>query len=633
MKCLNWILAAAASALIAGCGGGGGDSGTSPFGSGDTTCSASAASSAASACSLAKSIDVVASSVQVGTGGDTVTVSAVVKGVGNVGLPGSPVTFSTNTGDLTQPGVTTDASGVATVTFAAGSDRTNRVATVVARSGTATGSVDIELTGTSLAYSGATTVPLAGTSTVSVKATDSKGAVVSGLPVTVTSSLNNGLSATTLTTDAQGTATLTYTATNSGNDALKFTGGGVSVTSTVTVSSSQFTIVSPADNTPVTVGTAQAITVRYLVNGVAQVGKTVNFSTTAGTVNPTTAITDASGQATVAVSAVTAGPGTVQATVAGSAAQVSVPINFVALAAAKLVLQVSPTAIGPNASGSTAQQTQLRAVVTDANGNPVSGTIVAFSRLQDPSGGNLSQASAVTDSGGQATVQYVAGPGTTADGGIKLHASVLTNPGVAGDTTMTVTQSALFIGLGTGNTITNVDAQTYKKDWVVYVTDSNGVAVANKDLTMKVLPVEYRKGVLVFASGVWTYDIPSLHTCANEDTNYNGVLDVGEDFNGSGNLQPGNVVLLTTTQTATAAASGIARTDSTGRATISLLYAESYVPWIKVRLVAQATVTGTESSTAQEFYVTGLASDFSSATAPPAGTTSPFGVNDCNVPN
>ena len=199
---------------------------------------------------------------------------------------------------------------------------------------------------------------------------------------------------------------------------------------------------------------------------------------------------------------------------------------------------------------------------------------------------------------------------------------------------MTVTQSALFIGLGTGNVIENLDPQTYKKDWVVYVTDSNGVAVANKDLTIKVLPVEYRKGHLVFNT-VWTYDLATLQTCANEDTDYTGNLNSvpGKDFNGDGRLQPGNVVLITTTQTTTAAASGIARTDSTGRATITLLYAESYSPWVKVRLTAQATVSGTESSNAQEFYVDGLASDFTSATNPPAGVVSPFGVNPCNVPN
>ncbi len=202
-----------------------------------------------------------------------------------------------------------------------------------------------------------------------------------------------------------------------------------------------------------------------------------------------------------------------------------------------------------------------------------------------------------------------------------------------GDATMTVTQSALFIGLGTGNVISNLDPQTYKKDWVVYVTDSNGVAVANKDLTIKVLPVEYRKGHLVFNT-VWTYDLATLADLRERGYRLHGRRDApAKDFNGSGNLQPGNVVLITTTQTTTAAASGIARTDSTGRATITLLYAESYSPWVKVRLTAQATVSGTESSNAQEFYVDGLASDFTSATNPPAGVISPFGVNPCNVPN
>jgi hypothetical protein len=83
----------------------------------------------------------------------------------------------------------------------------------------------------------------------------------------------------------------------------------------------------------------------------------------------------------------------------------------------------------------------------------------------------------------------------------------------------------------------------------------------------------------------------------------------------------------------TASGNGIARTDTTGRATISLIYAESYVPWVKVRLVAQATVAGTESSNDQLFYVVGLAADFNSATNPPAGVVSPFGVNDCATPD
>jgi hypothetical protein len=79
---------------------------------------------------------------------------------------------------------------------------------------------------------------------------------------------------------------------------------------------------------------------------------------------------------------------------------------------------------------------------------------------------------------------------------------------------------------------------------------------------------------------------------------------------------------------------GTFTTDATGRATISLIYAESYAPWVKVRLSAAAVVTGTESSTQSDFFVIGLASDFTNKTVPPAGEISPFGqVPDCTNPN
>ena len=157
-------------------------------------------------------------------------------------------------------------------------------------------------------------------------------------------------------------------------------------------------------------------------------------------------------------------------------------------------------------------------------------------------------------------------------------------------------------------------------------------------IRMAWLPIDYRKGILAFAGGTWTYDVLNpgrFFLCQNEDQNYNGILDLvpNEDFNGDGKLEPGNVISVTTAQTTTAASSGIARTGTDGRATITLLYAESYVPWVKVKLVAQAIVSGTESSTEAQFIVDGLATDFTSASVPPAGYVSPFGVNDCATPN
>jgi hypothetical protein len=609
--------------LVAACGGGGGDAGTPPFGGGTTTPPSTAAT-----------IDVVASDVQVGSGGDQVTITATVKDAGNVGLPSATVVFSTDSGTLSGASVSTDANGVATATLSAGADKSNRDITVTVTAGSAAGKLVLPVAGTSLAYTGATTVPLGSTATVGVKATDSKGNVIAGLAVTASSSLGNGLSATAITTNSQGVASVSYTASSSGTDTLKFTGGNAVATQTMQVSAANFQFISPAANATVVVGASQTLTVQYLSNGAPQVGKTVLFTATAGAITAS-AVTDANGQASATITSTIAGSALIQATLsnAGVSAQATLLIAFVSQTPAKLVLQASPSAIGPNAGGATAQQSQLSATVTDAIGNVVSGVTVNFTRVADPSGGSLSQASAVTDSSGQAAVQFVAGPLTTASNGVQLRATVSGAPTVFGDTTLTVNQSALFVALGTGNVISNLDPQTYKKDWVVYVTDANGIAVPNINLTIKVLPLQYGKGSLTWSGTVWYRDPNNTSTCLNEDRNYNGVLDSLEDDNNSGTLEPGNVISVSTTGTSSGSSSGTVKTDSTGRATISLVYAESYAPWVQVKLRAEAVVSGTESSKEAIFWVTGLASDFSSETVAPAGLNSPFGSNACNLPN
>jgi len=630
MKILHWLAAPVLCALLAACGGGGGSAGTSPF----------STSSSLPATSNATAIDVLANSVQVGSGGDTTTIQAIVKGPGNVSLAGAPVTFSTDTGTLTKAASATDPSGVATATFAAGANRANRTATIRVVSGTASGQVLIDIAGTKLSYAGATTVPLGGAVPVSIKAVDSTGAAVSGLQVSVASALGNGLSATAVTTDATGNGTVTYTASNAGTDTLTFSGGGTSVTPQIIVSAANFSFASPAANTQIPVGSNQALVVTYLVNGAPQANKTITFTSTAGNVT-SSAITNAQGQASATISSTTASPAIVQASVSGGSVQATLPVVFIAQTPGKIVLQVSPTAISPNTAGSTTQQATLRATVTDANANPVSGATVDFTALQDPSGGRLSQASAVTDTSGQASVQYIAGANPTSAGGVQLQATVggTCTPVFVGACTgtanLTVNGSALFIALGTGNTISNVDPQTYQKDYVVYVTDANGNAVQGADVTMSVIPTRYGKGNLVF-SGSWVYS-SNVIFCANEDATFennpnpalaafafNGVLDAGEDFNGSGKLEPGNVISLSP---------GRVTTNAQGRATVSLFYAESYAPWVEVKLKAQANVSGTESSTFTIFTVNGLSTDFTSATNPPAGVVSPFGINACDQPN
>ena len=264
MRILKWALAAMTLSLVVACGGDGENAGTPPFGS-PGSCSGASAASGASCSSSAKSVDVLASTVQVGSGGDTVTISAVVKDSNNVALGGVPVSFAADSGNITAASAVTNATGIATALFTAGADRRNRHVTSTVKSGSASGRNALDIVGTVLSYSGVTTVPLNGVATLPIKAVDSRGSPISAFPVAVASSLGNGLSANSLVTDSLGTAAVTYTATKAGADTLAFVAPGSAVAPVIQVSAADFTFVSPVANTQIPVTSSRTVTVRYLL--------------------------------------------------------------------------------------------------------------------------------------------------------------------------------------------------------------------------------------------------------------------------------------------------------------------------------------------------------------------------------
>jgi len=477
--------------------------------------------------------------------------------------------------------------------------------------------------------SGATSTAAGSTLTLTFNAADSKQVAISGVALALTSALGNGLPAT-ATTDAAGQASVQYVATKPGTDTITVTGAGASVIVGVTVTGTDedLSFITPAPSRQVVVNTPQTLTIRYRKAGVAQANVPVNLAATIGTLTASNVTTNASGEASVSVQSSFAGSSMLSATLANSTTpvQATLPLNFIATTPASLVLQVTPTALAPNQLGQTAQQATLVAKVTDANGNPVSGTTVNFSQQADPSGGLLQQASAVTDNNGVATVQYLSGATTTASNAVRLRATVASDIAVTGSAAMTVNQSALFIALGTGNTITNFNPETYEKNWTVYVTDANGVRVAGVPVTVKVIPNYFRKGSLIWSEpdSFWIYNGPYLE-CPNEDRgNLNGILDPGEDINGDQTLTPGNVVALT---------ASTVTTDANGTATITMRYAELFASWIGVRLTATAIVAGTESVSFKDFHLDKLAGDYSIKTVSPAGVASPFGVTTGSCSN
>lgn len=586
--------------------------------SGNVTRSANLSVVAGTDAVVPATIELISSATSVGTGGDTVVVTAFVKDGNNNSLPSTPVTFSTSTGTLSNVSSSTNASGAATASFSAGSDKANRSATITVNAGAISRTLTLPITGSKLSVSGPGSLTLGSTAaSYVITAVDSTGNALPNVAISAASGLGNAISPTSAVTDASGQAQFQLSAAASGQDVLTFAGAGATAKADVAISGDNFAFTAPTANALIGIGLNQTVSVRFLVGGVAQSGQQINFAATGGTLSSATALTNSSGVASVSISATSAGPVIVQASVNGGTASATLPVSFIATDPDKLVLQVSQAALAPNPVGTSDNRTLVVARVTDPAGNPVQGQVVNFQRVTDPSGGSLQQASATTDSSGQATVTYVSGSESTATNGVVIRAAVASEPAVAGEATLTVNQTALFITLGTGNEIGNANSSTYQKNWVVYVTDANGVAVSGVSLSLKALPTHYLRGVLVQGETFWVYEPTRILICPSEDLDGDGILDTSpnEDANGDGVLWPGNVV---------AVSPGTVTTDSTGRAVVSLTYAESFAPWVRVRLTASARVSGTESRRDAEFIIDGSVPDFRTTNVP-AGVASPFG--------
>jgi hypothetical protein len=609
IKLLGGLLLAAA--MVA-CGGGGGSPGTTPGNDGTPPAP------------VAASVEVFTSATELSSAANSsVTFTVVAKDANNQAIPSQTVTFTATSGSLigALPIPQTGAAGepITAVSLTPGADRTNRNITVTVMAGTANRQVVIPVVGTTLTVTGNSSLLLGGTASYTVRALDSANAPVPGAAITLTSSAGNAVSPATVTTDSQGIATFTYVGTNAGTDTLRVSGLGTSTSTTVGISSDLFQFEAPASGASVAVGGTQTVTVRFQRSGVAVANQTVTFSTTRGSIAPATAVTNDQGRASAIISSNSAGPGNIVAQT--PSAQVTLPVSFVATNAASIVLQANPGAIPPNAANSTSNRVTLLATVRDAAGNAVSGRIVNFTAVVDRSNGTITPGSATTDSAGNAQVQFIPGSLATANNGVVISATVA-GTAISSQSTVTVNAEALFISIATSNVISNLNPQTYEKEFSVYVTDANGAPAANRVVNLEVFPLyyltgTYREKVLDSAGEVipgWTRQ--ATGACINEDLDRDGILDPGEDESGNGRLEPGLPVVVTPASVTT---------SSNGFATFKLQYGENYAGWVQTEITARTSVGGTESVKRQEYFLIPSLEDMS-APSTPANQTSPFGA-------
>ncbi|WP_417706438.1 Ig-like domain-containing protein [Rheinheimera aquimaris] len=583
------------------------------------------------------SVALIADTLQLGSStASKVELTALVRDTNNVVLADVPVNFSSDSGELVQIDSVTGENGVARATLTTQTNKNNRDIKVMARVQQQSSELTVSVVGTAIEVAAPDSVVLADSTTIDMFLTDSNGAGIQGVEIEVTSSLGNTLSDTSPATSGNaGKASFTYTAVNSGTDTLTVTALGATNSVVINISADAFAFIDTDTEDgqvlEVDLNTAQALNVEWLVNNTANVGQEVTFNTTRGVIADSAAnlvtsvtssdVTDAEGKAQAFVRSQFAGLATISAVGGEGSDAVSAKkvIEFVAVNPTKVETQAFPAQVGAGESST------VRAIVRDANNNPVKNQVVVFS-LDNSAGGVISTGTAVTNSQGIASTVFTADANT--GGGVNgenliVKAALQNDNTIFDDADIAVGKRTLFFRFGTGNEITKPSPSTYAKEFSIVVTDSSGNPVANQQLNVAALPTIYYKGF-------WTESPPApetfkawvpviVDTCASEDSNYNGVLDplfdvngnvipgTGEDVNSDGQLTPGNVATVQRTVTA----------DENGIATFVVTYPQDYAPWVNVRLQVSGFAAGTENVAYRNYILGYSAEDVTTETSPP----------------
>lgn len=481
-------------------------------------------------------------------------------------------------GSFSAASASTDASGVATVSFTAANATTASTVPVSATLNpeglSATQNLNVDpaavtvqnITLTALSNS----APANGTSTVTLRAdaTGTDGQPVSAASVNFSSSLGSPGTAT-VSTDASGRATYVLTAPNrSGNATVTASSGGVTRQTVVSFVAGPASVVTLNLN-PNSVGSASSASATVSVtdaNNNPVQGETVQFSApmatncTGGSFTSGTALqTGVDGTVTATYTTGTASAGCTSDRLRATLSSNTATFTESNLAILSNVGALALTAAQPSLIANGNDSTTLTARVTDANGNPVRNATVQFRTSK----GSLTPASGMvtTDSTGVATAQVRA---DTRAGSVAVSA-VLSGAGGAlltasaalqfvADVPATVTAMASPAAVAPGAT-TSI---------TVVVLDANRNAVPNQNLTVS-QPTNASGGtpsafaLTTDASGRATLSYTAGSSSGADDLSFttdNNVLGSVTVNSSANNALVGNVTLLLGANTVQASSSG-----------------------------------------------------------------------------
>jgi hypothetical protein len=492
------------------------------------------------------------------------------------------------------------------------------------------------------------------TTQVTITAVDANRRALADIPISLSAS-SGIVNSTSTTTDASGRMTATFgLGSDRGNRdvTIRATSGTVTGQAGVSVTGTTLTLTA---SPPTALNPTTAVEISASVVDAAKVplgGVVVSFTTTGGTLSSAVASTDNAGLAKVNLTGVTADV-TVTGTGANAVATVPVkagstalpPIEPAGVVVKDLTIQANPSVVGPNAGGAETNFSQLDVRVTGdlgaALGIPVANAPVRFRIASSPPFGKLSvdttAAPVLSNTGGLVSARFISGAATTGTDQIVVCASVdgvatLPNGGVAPCNAnekaakLTISQQPLFVRISTNNEIAKVNNNLdYEKLFSIYVTNAAGQGVAGVPVSVRLLPLFYYKGQMAFTMGAGWAPIAAVQ-CANEDLNFNGVLDSGDNNqNMDAALWPGQSAAFTLDN------QGV--TDSSGFVVLRVRHGQRFYFWAVYQIEARAATAGSERSTTFDYRLSAAKADVDSD-ATPGFRLSPFGqAAVCTDPN
>ena len=335
-------------------------------------------------------------------------------------------------------------------------------------------------------------------------------------------------------------------------------------------------------------------------------------------------------------------------------------LSFVSVSPTKLLLQTERSVLSVGGA------TEVIARVLDVNDAPVKNAIVQFTTIKDSSGGTLGQGVAYTDASGLARVTYNAGQNPTQTDGVIIEAEVNflqlpdktevevndPNNNLKKTTELSVQTKSTFISFAFADKISAGEREVYYfQKGSISVLNSTGKPAINQPVSINLNPSSYIKGeffvgVNQIFDKVWDrrallfpivtdpkaerYGLPV--SCNNEDTNNNGILDIGEDVNGNGQLDPINVaaVLDKDGNEVNSSQNFNFTTDQFGKVDFSIRYPKEYAEWYKAKVTVNTSVDGSESQQSRAISFPVLIDDVDISEPIRPNWVSPFGIyNTC----